>query len=423
MARSADRKLLLALFVLTLCLVGTIILHLQQDVAYYQLLEETVQAERAAASKWREAAEQGRQAMPQTLSPSTRLPMKVYIYDLPAEFNAELLTDQPRCYTDQYGTEIKLHEYVEKSEHYTRDPAEAEFFLVPLYGECRLFRSIQQMGRDAAFKDTNLWFKRAMAIVMQEHPFWNRTQGRDHVFIFPGARGPHIFRDWKQYIKKSIFLTPEGDRSLTEQFNTWKDIVIPGLEDDIRFWTGHKREQFTERHYLAFFRGTIHNKGGKSYSRGIRIWLEERLRGHDDIIFTEQVPECDRGCYHEEMCNSVFCLCPRGWSPWTLRAYQAMMLGCIPVIIADEIELPYEDDVDWSQLTVKIPEARANETLTILRGMPQATIKAKQAAIRKSWPMVAYPEPTRPGDAFHMVMQQLAKKARKFKSSTDWYWL
>ena len=27
--------------------------------------------------------------------------------------------------------------------------------------------------------------------------------------MFAGARGPHIFKDWKKHIKKAIFLTPE----------------------------------------------------------------------------------------------------------------------------------------------------------------------------------------------------------------------
>ena len=57
----------------------------------------------------------------------------------------------------------------------------------------------------------------------------------------------------------------------------------------------------------------------------------------------------------------MFCLCPRGWSPWTLRAYQAMMVGCIPVILADEIELPFENSLSWSTLTVKIRESEASQ--------------------------------------------------------------
>lgn len=64
------------------------------------------------------------------------------------------------------------------------------------------------------------------------------ARGRDHFFVFAGARGPHIFKDWKRHIKKAIFLTPEGDRTLSEQFNTWKDVVIPGLEPEREFWSG-----------------------------------------------------------------------------------------------------------------------------------------------------------------------------------------
>ena len=57
---------------------------------------------------------------------------------------------------------------------------------------------------------------------------------------------------------------------MSEQFNTWKDIVIPGLEPDKEFWGGVLRNDasVTERDTFAYFRGTIKNKGGASYSRG-----------------------------------------------------------------------------------------------------------------------------------------------------------
>ena len=66
-----------------------------------------------------------------------------------------------------------------------------------------------------------------------------------------------------------------------------------------------------------------YNKGGKSYSRGIRIEMEQALRGVPNVVFTEETPRCSRDCYRRELRRSQFCLCPRGWSPWTLRAYQA----------------------------------------------------------------------------------------------------
>ena len=87
------------------------------------------------------------------------------------------------------------------------------------------------------------------------------------MWLFAGARGPHIFKDWKQKIRKGVFLTPEGDRSLSEQFNTWKDIVIAGLEPDEPFWSGKlAKKPYPRNHeacvklsgagYIRFMNGT-----------------------------------------------------------------------------------------------------------------------------------------------------------------------
>jgi hypothetical protein len=39
-----------------------------------------------------------------------------------------------------------------------------------------------------------------------------------------------------------------------------------------------------------------------------------------------------------------------------------MMSGCIPVIIADEIEFPFENTIDWTALTVKIAEVSVSSS-------------------------------------------------------------
>ena len=64
--------------------------------------------------------------------------------------------------------------------------------------------------------------------------------------------------------------------------------------------------------FFAFFRGTIWNRGGSSYSRGIRIKMAEALKGVPDVTFGEAEKACDRACYRREMRRSVYCLCPRG---------------------------------------------------------------------------------------------------------------
>lgn len=347
---------------------------------------------------------------------------KVYVYDLPAQFHSELAKQQRRCIYDQYGTEIRIHEMLMRSPMRTANPAEAEFFFVPIYPECYLFRANQMYGKEG-LSLTNKWYLEALRIVTHQHPWWNRTQGRDHFFVFAGARGPHIFKDWKKHIKKAIFMTPEGDRTLSEQFNTWKDIVIPGLEPEREFWSGALRNREPkEQKYVGYFRGTIHNKGGKSYSKGIRIKMEDRVRGDPEVVFTEASGQCNKACYRDEMRKSTFCLCPRGWSPWTLRAYQGMMAGCIPVILADEIEFPYENFMEWRNLTVKIPESRAEDTMDILRAIPQEVIDRKKAAIDEVWRRVSWPEKGHPDDAFHHVMRELGRKRRGFKASSLTFW-
>lgn len=48
--------------------------------------------------------------------------LQVYVYDLPPEYHKDLKKDQPRCITDQYGTEIWIHETLMHSKYHTRNP-------------------------------------------------------------------------------------------------------------------------------------------------------------------------------------------------------------------------------------------------------------------------------------------------------------
>ena len=56
-----------------------------------------------------------------------------------------------------------------------------------------------------------------------------------------------------------------------------------------------------------------------------------------------------------------------------------MMVGCIPVILANEIEFPFENSLHWPSLTVKIAEADCERVLEILHAIPPEQIAAKQA--------------------------------------------
>ncbi|KAK3270001.1 hypothetical protein CYMTET_21581 [Cymbomonas tetramitiformis] len=224
----------LALAVLGSCLLTVICifwLHYSQEVEYWKELEGVVRSERAAREEAQRAAEEVQRtsaaevqkltaAMPSALASTTplscppakecpkptkcppveaatspaqpaqetnELDFKVYVYDLPGEFHSDLKRDQRRCVNDQYGTEIRFHENLLQSSFRTTNPDEAEFFFVPIYGECFLFRENQLAGKQA-LANTNRWYRKALSILWHDYPMWNKTQGRDHIFVFAGAR-------------------------------------------------------------------------------------------------------------------------------------------------------------------------------------------------------------------------------------------
>lgn len=58
-----------------------------------------------------------------------------------------------------------------------------------------------------------------------------------------------------------------------------QDVVIPGLENNEHMWSGKLRnKQHVTRDIFAYFKGTINNREGKSYSRGIRIKMAAALQ-------------------------------------------------------------------------------------------------------------------------------------------------
>ena len=141
---------------------------------------------------------------PAGIDPKTGVSFKIFVYDIPAEFHRELKQQQRRCVSDQYGTESRIHEDLLKSPIRTLDPAEADFFYVPIYGECFLFRENQQSGKDA-MRNTNLWFRKALGIIVKDYPYWNRTQGRDHIWTFLGQGDPTSSRIGRETSKRAFF--------------------------------------------------------------------------------------------------------------------------------------------------------------------------------------------------------------------------
>jgi len=142
--------------------------------------------------------------------------------------------------------------------------------------------------------------------------------------------------------------------------------------------------------------------------RGARAAVWENFKDNPLFDISTEHPTT----YYEDMQRAVFCLCPLGWAPWSPRLVEAVIFGCIPVIIADDIVLPFADAIPWEEIGVFVDEKDVPQLDTILTSIPPEVILRKQRLLANPSMKQAmlFPQPAQPGDAFHQVLNGLARK-------------
>ncbi|XP_027330466.1 probable beta-1,4-xylosyltransferase IRX10 [Abrus precatorius] len=357
--------------------------------------------------------------------PESQVFLKIYVYD-PEEINGlkELMhgrdgkiTEQA-CLKGQWGTQVKIHKLLLQSKLRTRRKEEADLFFVPSYVKC-----VRMMG-GLNDKEINTTYVK----VVSQMPYFRKSGGRNHIFVFPSGAGAHLFKSWATYINRSIILTPEGDRTDkrdTSAFNTWKDIVIPGNIDDGMTKTGATIVEplpLSKRKFLANYLGRAQGKAGRLKLIELSKQFPEKLEC-PDLKFSGP-DKLGRKEYFEHLRNSKFCLAPRGESSWTLRFYESFFVECVPVILSDQIELPFQNVIDYSQISIKWPSSRVGpELLQYLESIPDEEIEQIIARGRQVRCMWVYASDAEPCSAMRGIMWELQRKLRQFHHSVETFWL
>ncbi|KAL9680635.1 hypothetical protein QQ045_018520 [Rhodiola kirilowii] len=322
------------------------------------------------------------------------------------------------CAKGQWGTQVKIHKMLLNSRFRTLNKEDADLFFVPTYVKC-----VRMMG-GLNDKEINQTYVK----VLSQMPYFRLSSGRNHVFVFPSGAGAHLFRSWAVYLNRSIILTPEGDRTDkrdTSAFNTWKDIIIPGNVDDTMT---AKRDTIVEalplskRKYLANFLGRAQGKVG-------RLKLIELAKMYPDKLECPELKfsgpnKLGKKEYFEHLRNAKFCLAPRGESSWTLRFYESFFMECVPVILSDEVELPFQDVIDYTHISIKWPSSHTGiQLLEYLESIPEKNIEDMIARGRHVRCLFAYAAETEPCSAMHGILWELQRKVRKFHQSRETFWL
>lgn len=175
-----------------------------------------------------------------------------------------------------------------------------------------------------------------------------------------------------------------------------------------------------ERRWLYSFQGVYRPE---LYLTPVRQWilalprrsdalLESRREWHfEQQVYREQVHgepvdagrhaelNAEASSYAEALQQSVFALCPSGSGPNSIRLWEALGYGAIPVIFADTLSLPGDPDL-WGQAVLVVPETP--EAVAALPGQLEALrsegsgdgsrLAAMQAAGQQLWQRYGLPD-------------------------------
>jgi hypothetical protein len=96
-----------------------------------------------------------------------------------------------------------------------------------------------------------------------------------------------------------------------------------------------------------------------SLTHPIRTQIYNHFKNNTDFIFFVKNWELnseklDIERFIDTTSKSEFTLCPRGYGATSFRLYESMQLDSIPIYVYDTPWLPWNDEIDWSKLSILV---------------------------------------------------------------------
>ncbi|KAK4489860.1 hypothetical protein RD792_000505, partial [Penstemon davidsonii] len=372
------------------------------------------------------------------LCDKTQALLKVYMYDLPPEFHFGLLgwrdssnqtwpslsdkktiPSYPGGLNLQHSTEywLTLDLLASNTENIVRpcsavrvqNSSEADVIYVPFFSSLSYNRHSKHHGSRKASMDRLLQEK--LVEFLKGRKEWKRLGGRDHLIL---AHHPNSMLIARKKLGSCMFVLADFGRYPIEIANIEKDVIAP-YKHMVKTIPVAKSASFDQRPTLAYFQGAIYRKDGGV----IRQELYYLLKNEKDVHFafgsvqSNGINQAGKG-----MASSKFCLNIAGDTPSSNRLFDAIASHCVPVIISDEIELPYEDVLDYSEFCVFISandSLKKNYLLNFLRGINQEKWTKMWERLKQVSVHFEYQYPSQPNDAVDMIWQTVSRK----KTSTQ----
>ncbi|XP_043725375.1 probable arabinosyltransferase ARAD1 isoform X2 [Telopea speciosissima] len=281
--------------------------------------------------------------------------------------------------------------------------SQADIIFVPFFSSLSYNKHSKQHGRQKVSMNRMLQEKLVQFVISQNE--WKRSGGKDHLIM---AHHPNSMLTARKKLGSAMFVLADFGRYPTEIANIEKDIIAP-YKHVVRT-IGGESAPFEKRPILVYFQGAIYRKDGGVIRQELYYLLKDEKDVHFSFgsVGSHGITNAGQG-----MASSKFCLNIAGDTPSSNRLFDAIVSHCVPVIISDEIELPFEDVLDYSEFCIFVRASDAVKKgilLNLLRGIKRdrwTTMWEKLKAIAHHF---EYQYPSQPGDAVDMIWEAVSRK-------------
>jgi hypothetical protein len=212
-----------------------------------------------------------------------------------------------------------------------------------------------------------------------QHIFWKKLLP---LWNYIGIKNAHVSHLTTEKIESNIKLHP------------WHLIASnmenPNLNKGLLF------KQIKNKKYLCSFLGAYN----KCYRSDIRIKIQKIIEHSpkcfyslgdswflNKIVYDHQIrnkpydlKEIENGSqkYNNILSDSIFSLCPDGTGPNTIRLWESMSIGSIPVLFENNWARPTIPDMDWKDISITIRNNELDSIIEILESVPLDEIEYMQ---------------------------------------------
>ncbi|KAK7265952.1 hypothetical protein RJT34_33578 [Clitoria ternatea] len=291
---------------------------------------------------------------------------------------------------------------VENKQFVTKDPEKAHLFYLP-YSARQLELALYVPGSHD-LKPLSTFLRDYVKKIAAKYPFWNRTHGSDHFLVACHDWGPYTVTEHKELHSNTIKALCNADLS-EKIFIAGRDVSLPETtirapRRPLRHLGGNRASL---RPILAFFAGSMH---GRVRPTLLKHWGGQK---DEDMKIYKRLPlrVSQRMTYIQHMKSTKYCLCPMGFEVNSPRIVESIYYECVPVIIADNFVLPFNEVLDWSAFSVVVAEKDIPRLKEILLSIPLRKYLTMQNNVKMLQKHFLWnPKPIR-YDLFHMILHSI----------------